>query len=209
MARLATLLLLLATGGYAGAYYLPGTYPQEFYLGQTIQGAPRDVLLGSACSMLCARLLVSCIDLTKAGRAACIRATHPALPTGPAWFPSCQAVRHAAAIDTQLGLTTAEVNSLVSSDSELPFDYYSMPFCKPPEGVKKSLSSVNPGTILTGSRILNSPYNFTVLVRDSVLSLVEMARRSTPAATNCSVRCARRSTRRPSRCASLTATMAR
>lgn len=58
----------------------------------------------------------------------------------------------------------AEVNSLVSSDSELPFDYYSMPFCKPPEGVKKSLASVNPGTILTGSRILNSPYNFTVLV---------------------------------------------
>lgn len=66
----------------------------------------------------------------------------------------------------------AEANSLVSSDNELPFDYYSMPFCMPDDGIKKSLSSVNPGTILTGSRILNSPYNFTVLVRKAFPSFV-------------------------------------
>jgi transmembrane 9 superfamily protein 2/4 len=51
-----------------------------------------------------------------------------------------------------------EVNSLVSSDTEMPFDYYSMPFCRPEGGVKKSSRSINPGTIMLGMRIENSPY---------------------------------------------------
>lgn len=58
----------------------------------------------------------------------------------------------------------ADVNSLVSPETELPYDYYSMPFCLPPEGVRSSAGSINPGTILMGSRIENSPYNFTVKV---------------------------------------------
>ena len=33
-----TCLLLLAISSYSMAYYLPGTYPQEFLLGQTLQG---------------------------------------------------------------------------------------------------------------------------------------------------------------------------
>lgn len=53
---------------------------------------------------------------------------------------------------------------MVSSETELPYNYYSLPFCKPVEGVRKSLNSVNPGTILMGSRIENSPYNFSMLV---------------------------------------------
>ena len=61
-------------------------------------------------------------------------------------------------------LAAAEVNSLTSSETELPYNYYTLPFCKPPEGVKKSLSTINPGTILMGSRIENSPYNFSMLV---------------------------------------------
>ncbi len=52
----------------------------------------------------------------------------------------------------------------MSSETEMPFDYYSMPFCKPPSGVKKSLTSINPGTILLGIRIENSPYNFSTMV---------------------------------------------
>ena len=61
----------------------------------------------------------------------------------------------------------AEVNSLTSSETELPYDYYSLPFCKPPEGVRKSASaSINPGTILAGSNVQNSPYNFSILVRE-------------------------------------------
>ena len=53
---------------------------------------------------------------------------------------------------------------MVSSETELPYNYYSLPFCKPVEGVRKSLNSINPGTILMGSRIENSPYNFSMLV---------------------------------------------
>lgn len=56
---------------------------------------------------------------------------------------------------------------MVSSETELPYNYYSLPFCKPVEGVRKSLNSINPGTILMGSRIENSPYNFSMLVSSS------------------------------------------
>jgi hypothetical protein len=59
----------------------------------------------------------------------------------------------------------AEVNSLRSFETELPFDYYSLPFCKPAGGVRASSSNVNIGTFLTGQRLENSPYNFTMMVR--------------------------------------------
>ena len=62
-------------------------------------------------------------------------------------------------------MLAADVNSLTSPETELPFEYYSLPFCKPPEGVRSTLSAINPGTILTGARIENSPYNFTTMVR--------------------------------------------
>lgn len=42
----------------------------------------------------------------------------------------------------------------------MPFDYYSLPFCKPSEGVHRMKSSVNPGTLLRGFRIENSLYEF-------------------------------------------------
>mmetsp|Transcript_1088 Transcript_1088/g.3258 ORF Transcript_1088/g.3258 Transcript_1088/m.3258 type:complete len:662 (+) Transcript_1088:300-2285(+) len=64
----------------------------------------------------------------------------------------------------------AEVNSLVSFKTELPYDYYSMPFCKPSNGVKKSPKNVNIGTMLTGQKIQNSPYNFTLLVEQKGVS---------------------------------------
>lgn len=64
-----------------------------------------------------------------------------------------------------VAMFAAAVNSLTSAETELPFDYYSLPFCKPAEGAKKSLNSINPGTILMGSRIQNSPYNFTMKVK--------------------------------------------
>ena len=66
-------------------------------------------------------------------------------------------------------MATAEANSLTSSETELPYNYYSLPFCKPPEGVKKSLNTINPGTILMGTQIENSPYNFSMLVSFLVL----------------------------------------
>lgn len=60
----------------------------------------------------------------------------------------------------------ANVNSLSSFETEMPYEYYTMPFCKPPEGVKRAPNTANPGTILQGLRIENSPYNFTMKVRN-------------------------------------------
>jgi transmembrane 9 superfamily protein 2/4 len=69
----------------------------------------------------------------------------------------------------------ADVNSLISPETELPFDYYSLPFCWPPEGIRSSLGSINPGTILMGSRIENSPYNFTMKVDEKTKTVCKPA----------------------------------
>ena len=60
----------------------------------------------------------------------------------------------------------ANVNSLKSFDTELPFEYYTMPFCRPSGGIKRIADTANPGTILEGLRIENSPYNFTMKARE-------------------------------------------
>lgn len=67
-------------------------------------------------------------------------------------------------VRTAVHVRAAQVSSLTSFDTELPYDYYSMPFCKPGDGVKKAANTANPGTILEGIRIENSPYNFTMKV---------------------------------------------
>ncbi|KAG1662997.1 hypothetical protein FOA52_000568 [Chlamydomonas sp. UWO 241] len=93
-------LLLLASGlllvAHTQAYYVPGTYPEEFREGDVLQ---------------------------------------------------------------------AKVNSLKSFETEMPYEYYTMPFCKPPEGVQTSAMTTNPGTILEGLRIENSVYNFSMRVQ--------------------------------------------
>jgi transmembrane 9 superfamily protein 2/4 len=53
----------------------------------------------------------------------------------------------------------------------MPYDYYSMPFCKPPEGVQRATSTINPGTILLGIKIQNSPYNFTIMTKQQGLTV--------------------------------------
>lgn len=60
--------------------------------------------------------------------------------------------------------SAAHVNALTSFDTELPYDYYTLPFCPPAEGIKRIANSANPGTILQGLRTENSPYNFTMKV---------------------------------------------
>lgn len=40
-----------------------------------------------------------------------------------------------------------------------------MPFCQPPEGVKRIANMANLGTVLMGLRIENSAYNFSMMVR--------------------------------------------
>ncbi|CAA7397935.1 unnamed protein product [Spirodela intermedia] len=59
-----------------------------------------------------------------------------------------------------------KVNSLTSIETELPFDYYSLPYCKPPKGVKKSAENL--GELLMGDQIDNSPYRFRVNMNESV-----------------------------------------
>lgn len=61
---------------------------------------------------------------------------------------------------------SAKVNSLTSIETELPFSYYSLPYCKPLDGVKKSAENL--GEILMGDQIDNSPYRFQVNVNESV-----------------------------------------
>jgi len=50
-----------------------------------------------------------------------------------------------------------KVNKLTSTHSQIPYDYYSLKFCKPEDGVK--MAAENLGEFMTGDRIDNSPYN--------------------------------------------------
>ncbi|KAL5547668.1 hypothetical protein UlMin_002899 [Ulmus minor] len=62
-----------------------------------------------------------------------------------------------------------KVNSLTSIDTEMPFSYYSLPFCKPPEGVKDSAENL--GELLMGDRIENSPYRFGMYKNETEIFL--------------------------------------
>ena len=59
-----------------------------------------------------------------------------------------------------------KVNSLTSIETELPFNYYSLPYCEPEGGPKKSAENL--GELLMGDQIDNSPYKFHVNVNESV-----------------------------------------
>ncbi|KAL5581651.1 hypothetical protein UlMin_014093 [Ulmus minor] len=60
----------------------------------------------------------------------------------------------------------AKVNSLTSIETELPFSYYSLPYCKPNGGIKKSAENL--GELLMGDQIDNSPYRFQMNVNETV-----------------------------------------
>ncbi|XP_077222640.1 transmembrane 9 superfamily member 12-like [Tasmannia lanceolata] len=59
-----------------------------------------------------------------------------------------------------------KVNSLTSIETELPFSYYSLPYCTPSGGVKKSAENL--GELLMGDQIDNSPYRFRMYTNESV-----------------------------------------
>jgi len=54
-----------------------------------------------------------------------------------------------------------KVNAMTSVHTQLPKDYYRLPFCKPPEGIQ--MASENLGEFLTGNKIENSPYDIHML----------------------------------------------
>lgn len=64
---------------------------------------------------------------------------------------------------------SVKVNSLTSIDTEIPYGYYSLPFCKPPEGIKDSAENL--GELLMGDRIENSPYRFKMFQNESEIFL--------------------------------------
>ena len=55
----------------------------------------------------------------------------------------------------QAAEVTVKVNKLSSIKTQLPYDYYSLDYCKPAEIVN---SAENLGEVLRGDRIENSPY---------------------------------------------------
>ncbi|CAN4099848.1 unnamed protein product [Withania somnifera] len=69
------------------------------------------------------------------------------------------------------GIYLPGINSLTSIDTELPYGYYSLPFCKPLEGVKDSAENL--GELLMGDRIENSPYRCKMHVNESELFLCQ------------------------------------
>lgn len=64
-----------------------------------------------------------------------------------------------------------KVNSLTSIDTELPYSYYSLPFCEPQGGIKDSAENL--GELLMGDRIESSPYRFRMLQNESDLFLCQ------------------------------------
>lgn len=70
------------------------------------------------------------------------------------------------------GLLSVKVNSLTSIDTEMPFSYYSLPFCQPPGGVKDSAENL--GELLMGDRIENSPYRFKMFTNESDIYLCKV-----------------------------------
>ncbi|CAH9132612.1 unnamed protein product [Cuscuta epithymum] len=64
---------------------------------------------------------------------------------------------------------SVKVNSLTSIDTEIPYGYYTLPFCKPLEGVKDSAENL--GELLMGDRIENSPYRFKMRTNASEIFL--------------------------------------
>lgn len=60
----------------------------------------------------------------------------------------------------------AKVNSLTSIETELPFGYYTLPYCQPDGGIKKSAENL--GELLMGDQIDNSPYRFQMNVNETV-----------------------------------------
>jgi len=65
-----------------------------------------------------------------------------------------------------------KVNSLTSTSTLQPIEYYKLPFCRPPEGILKSAENL--GEMLMGDRIENSPYQFYMLREQRSVKLCDI-----------------------------------
>ncbi|KAL7097154.1 hypothetical protein ACP275_10G125600 [Erythranthe tilingii] len=64
-----------------------------------------------------------------------------------------------------------KVNSLTSIDTEIPYSYYSLPYCLPQGGIKDSAENL--GELLMGDRIENSPYRFKMYTNETDIFLCQ------------------------------------
>lgn len=145
------------------AYYVPGTYPQEFLSNAGVSGKVHLLLeqdegmegcLAARAHPRAFRMHEGSNSVEAVGTSSQKRDTNlRLLLLAPLWvaFSCC--------------CRAAQVNSLTSFETDIPFDYYSMPFCKPPEGVRRAGNAANLGTVIMGVKLENSQYNFTVMVR--------------------------------------------
>ena len=58
-----------------------------------------------------------------------------------------------------------KVNALTSTKTQIPRDYYRLPFCQPEGG--PTMASENLGEFLTGNKIQSSPYQINMLTEVS------------------------------------------
>ena len=64
-----------------------------------------------------------------------------------------------------------KLNKLASTKTQLPYEWYSLPFCRPE---KVEHVAENLGEVLRGDRILNSPYDIRMHVPESCKVLCRM-----------------------------------
>ena len=57
-----------------------------------------------------------------------------------------------------------KVNKLTSTRTQLPYEYYALPFCQPEE---ITIAAHNLGELLRGDRIMNSQYELKMEVEES------------------------------------------
>ena len=65
-----------------------------------------------------------------------------------------------------------KVNKLDSVLTQLPYDYYALPFCPPTDGVRRDAENL--GEILSGDTIENSPYVVEMMLPTECRALCKM-----------------------------------
>mmetsp|Transcript_23239 Transcript_23239/g.38510 ORF Transcript_23239/g.38510 Transcript_23239/m.38510 type:complete len:651 (+) Transcript_23239:40-1992(+) len=65
-----------------------------------------------------------------------------------------------------------KVNSMTSIHTQVPKDYYRLPFCRPSDGPK--MASENLGEFLTGNKIQNSPYTLNMMTETYCTKLCQV-----------------------------------
>ena len=83
------------------------------------------------------------------------------------YLPGTVPVAYAVGYDLRV-----KVNSLSSERTQLPYDYYSLPFCHPANHTKIKEYPENVGEIMLGDKIETSPYIFKMMQEQKVRRVI-------------------------------------